>query len=114
VTEVPTAAITTNPTTSQSTVTEVVNGSDVTKDVTIGEAENGETQIVSGLKAGDKVIEKVVSFKGFGGTTGGGGIFGGTGGTGTRRTFTGGGGGFTGGGGGGFTGGGGGFTGAGG
>ena len=49
------------------------------KPVTVGAAESGETQITSGVTAGDKVLEQVVSFKaGSGGT--GGGLFGGTGG----------------------------------
>ncbi len=34
----------------QATVTEVVNGSHVVKDVTVGAAENGETQIMSGVQ----------------------------------------------------------------
>ena len=107
VTEVPTAAISYNSS-GQATVTEVVHGADVVKPVTVGAAENGETQITSGISAGAKVLERVVTFRGAPG--GGGGLFGGTG---TRTTggFTGGGfsgGGFSGGGfsGGGFTGGG--------
>ena len=51
VTEVPTAAISYS-TSGQATVTEVVNGAHVVKDVTVGAAENGETQITSGVSAG--------------------------------------------------------------
>jgi membrane fusion protein, macrolide-specific efflux system len=108
VVEVPTAAITYTPTSGQATVTQVVDGRDVTKDVTVGQAALGETQIVSGVTSGDKVIEREITFTGVRGT-GGAGLFGGTGGTGGfSRTggFGGGGGGF-GGGGGGFGGGGG-------
>jgi multidrug efflux pump subunit AcrA (membrane-fusion protein) len=106
VTEVPTAAISYNSS-GQATVTQVVNGAHVVKPVTVGAAESGETQITSGVTAGDKVLEQVVSFKaGTGGA--GGGLFGGTGGRvgglGGAGRFGGGGfpaGGFTGGGGGG-------------
>jgi multidrug efflux pump subunit AcrA (membrane-fusion protein) len=107
VTEVPTAAISYNSS-GQATVTQVVAGKHVTTPVTLGEASAGETQIVSGLQAGDKVVNRTVTFKAPVGGAGGAGIFGGTGG-GTGR-FTGGGGL----GGGGFGGGGGGFTGGGG
>jgi RND family efflux transporter MFP subunit len=76
VTEVPTAAISYNSS-GQATVTQVVNGARVVKAVTVGAAANGETQITSGVAAGDKVLEQVISFKG--GTAGpGGGLFGGT------------------------------------
>jgi RND family efflux transporter MFP subunit len=76
VTEVPTAAISYNSS-GQATVTQVVNGAHVVKAVTVGAAANGETQITSGVSAGDKVLEQVISFKG--GTAGpGGGLFGGT------------------------------------
>jgi membrane fusion protein, macrolide-specific efflux system len=76
VTEVPTAAISYNSS-GQATVTQVVNGAHVVKAVTVGAAANGETQITSGVAAGDKVLEQVISFKG--GTAGpGGGLFGGT------------------------------------
>lgn len=98
VTEVPTNAIsyTSN---GQATVTQVVNGAHVVKDVTVGAAENGETQITSGISAGAKVLEREVKFNAP--TGGAGGLFGG-GGAGTRtRTFPGGGAGFFGGGGGG-------------
>ena len=77
VTEVPTAAIS-YTSSGQATVTQVVNGSHVVKPVTVGAAESGETQITSGVTAGDKVLERVVSFKGPAGT--GGGLFGGGGG----------------------------------
>ena len=98
VTEVPTAAIS-YTSSGQATVTQVVNGSHVVKNVTVGAAENGETQISSGVSAGDKVLERQVTFKAPGGGTGG--LFG-SGGSGTGG-FTGGGfggrGAFTGGGG---------------
>ena len=99
-TEVPTEAISYG-TNGQATVTEVVNGAHVVKDVTVGAAEAGETQITSGISSGAKVLEREITFKAPGG--GAGGLLGGTGGT---RTFPGGagGGGFFGGGGGGFTG----------
>ena len=78
VTEVPTAAISYNSS-GQATVTQVVNGAHVVKPVTVGPAQSGETQITSGVTAGDKVVEQVISFRdGPGGT--GGGLFGGTGG----------------------------------
>jgi membrane fusion protein, macrolide-specific efflux system len=98
VTEVPTDAIS-YTTAGQATVTKVVNGSNVVTNVTVGDAENGETQIVSGVQSGDKVLEREVTFKAPGG--GAGGLFGGTGRTGGfpgGGTFRGGGG-FTGGGG---------------
>ncbi len=105
VTEVPTEAISYG-TNGQATVTEVVNGAHVVKDVTVGAAEAGETQITSGISSGAKVLERQITFQAPGGGTGG--LLGGTGGT---RTFPGGAGGgggfFGGGGGGGFTGGGG-------
>jgi membrane fusion protein, macrolide-specific efflux system len=109
VVEVPTAAISYG-TNGQATVTKVVNGTHVVTDVTVGAAESGETQITSGVKSGDKVLEREVTFKGIGGGAGGifggGGTTGGAGGFGGR--FSGGGaGGFTGGGAGGVTGGGG-------
>ncbi len=103
VTEVATNAIS-YTSSGQATVTEVVNGAHVVKDVTVGAAENGETQIISGVSAGAKVLEREITFKAPGGT--GGGIFGGTG---TRGGGLGGAGGFPGGGGGGFSCGGGGF-----
>ncbi len=116
VTEVPTGAISYG-TNGQATVTKVVNGNHTVTDVTVGAAENGETQITSGVKPGDKVLEREITFKapggGIGGLLGRGGTTGRFGGGGT-----GGFGGFGGAGGGGFTGGGtstaGGFTGAGG
>jgi membrane fusion protein, macrolide-specific efflux system len=101
VTEVPTEAISYG-TNGQATVTEVVNGAHVVKDVTVGAAEAGETQITSGISAGAKVLEREITFKAPGG--GAGGLLGGTGGTRTFPGGAGGGGGFFGGGGGGFTG----------
>ncbi len=101
VVEVPTAAITYS-TGGQATVTEVKNGNHVSKSVTVGESDAGETQITSGLSSGDSVVERVTTFK-FSGTTGTrtGGLGGGfTGRGGTGGGFTGGGGGFGGGGGG--------------
>jgi len=87
VVEVPTPVITYGSA-GQATVTEVVNGRDVTKDVTVGAAALGETQILSGVQPGDKVLERVFTFKGVpgGGTRG---IFGGGGtGGGTGRVFS--------------------------
>lgn len=70
------------------------NGNYVTKAVTLGTASGGNTQVLSGLSASERVVEQIVTPTGrFGGTTGGGG-----------RNFTGGG--FPGFGGGGFGGGG--------
>ena len=111
VVEVPTAALT-YTTSGQATVTEVKGGKDVSVDVTVGQAALGETQITSGVSAGDSIVERVIKFTGGAGRTGGAGITGGftRGGAGG---FGGGGGGFGGGGTGGF-GGGGGFGGAGG
>ncbi len=104
VVEVPTAAITYS-TSGQATVTEVKNGEHVSVPVTVGQAASGETQITSGLKSGDSVVERVITFKGVPGATRTGGLGGGF----TRGAGFGGGG-FTGGGGltggGGFTGGG--------
>ncbi len=103
VVEVPTNAIS-YTSSGQATVTRVVNGSHVVTNVTVGAAESGETQITSGVSAGDKVLEREVTFKAPGGGTGG--LFG----NGTRGA-----GGFPGGGfpGGGFGGAGGGFKGGG-
>ena len=60
VVEVPTAAI--SYTTGSPTVTKVVGGKNVTEPVTTGIAASGETQITAGLKAGDVITERVVSF----------------------------------------------------
>ena len=68
----------------------MVNGSHVVTTVTVGQAENGETQITSGVKTGDKVLEREITFKAPGGGTGR--LFGG--GTGTTRRIGGGAGGF--------------------
>jgi multidrug efflux pump subunit AcrA (membrane-fusion protein) len=103
VTEVPTGAISYDSN-GQATVTEVVNGAHVVKDVTVGVAENGETQITSGISPGAHVLERQITFRAPSG--GPGGIFGpGSGGF-TRigsggGGFPAGGGGFFGGGGGG-------------
>jgi macrolide-specific efflux system membrane fusion protein len=94
VVEVPTLAIT-YTTAGQATVTKVEGGKHVSQSVTVGEAAAGETQITSGVKAGDSIVERVVKFTGVGGR--------GRTGTGITGGFTRtGGGGFTGGGGGGF------------
>jgi membrane fusion protein, macrolide-specific efflux system len=74
VVEVPTAAITYNPTSGQATVTEVKNGKHVTVDVTVGQAAAGETQITAGVAAGDSIVERVVKFTGGTGRTGGTGL----------------------------------------
>ena len=111
VVEVPTSAI--SYSNGQTTVTKVVGGSQVSQAVTTGAAASGETQITSGLKAGDVIMERVVKFNGTAGT-GSRSLLGGSGSsTRTGGRFTGGG--FTGGGftGGGFTGGGGGGAGGG-
>jgi hypothetical protein len=109
VTEVPTQAISYNSS-GQATVTQFLNGSHVVKVVTVGAAASGETQITSGVKAGDKILERTISFRGAAGGTAGGGLFGGGGPAKSRfgagGGFPGGGAGFPGGGGGGgFTGG---------
>ncbi len=70
VTEVPTGAINYNSS-GQATVTEVVNGANVVKGVTVGASENGETQITSGISAGAKVQERQIRFTAPGGGTGG-------------------------------------------
>jgi macrolide-specific efflux system membrane fusion protein len=97
VVEVPTAAITYS-TGGQATVTEVKNGTHVGQPVTVGQASAGETQITKGVSAGDKVLERVITFKG----TPGGARTGGLGGGFTGGGGFGGGGGITGGGGGRF------------
>lgn len=102
VVEVPTSAI--SYSNGQATVTKVVGGSQTSQAVTTGAAANGETQVTSGLKAGDVVIERVVKFNGTSGGSGSRSLLGGSG----AANRTGGGfpsGGFPGGGGGGFTGG---------
>lgn len=85
--QVPTAALSYNN--GQATVTEVVDGRHVTRNVTTGVSANGETQITSGLSTGDRVLEQVVRFKATAGS--GPGLFGG-------RRFPGGAGSFVGGG----------------
>jgi multidrug efflux pump subunit AcrA (membrane-fusion protein) len=80
VVEVPTSAI--SYSNGQATVTRVGAGGQVSQPVTTGAAASGETQITSGLTAGDVVIERVVKFNG---STGAGrNLLGG--GTGTRGT----------------------------
>lgn len=110
VVEVPTAAITYNS--GQPSVTKVVGGSTVSQPVTTGISANGQTQITSGLRAGDVVKERVVKFNGIagaarslfgggaagrggaaGGRFGGGGFGGGGFGGGAGPAFSGGGGG---------------------
>ena len=110
--EVPTSAI--SYSNGEATVTELVAGSQKSVPVTTGATASGETQITSGLKAGDVVMERVVKFNGTGSGGGSRSLFGGGGtGTGTRTGgFSGGAGGLAGGGGlagagGGFAGGGG-------
>jgi macrolide-specific efflux system membrane fusion protein len=113
---VPTAAIHYSGTTTTVNVTAV--GSTTARTVTIGSASGGNTQIISGLAVGDRIVVPVVTIKGFNGSgtrtlTGGGtGAGGGAGGFGGGGGFSGGGtggGGFGGGGtgAGGFSGGGG-------
>jgi hypothetical protein len=93
-TEVPTAAITYSN--GQATVTVVQSGKQVTQPVTTGPSAAGQTQIISGVTAGQTIIEKIVKFN-TSGTPGN--ILGGAGGAaGTRGGGTGAGGGFGGGG----------------
>jgi len=75
VVEVPTAAI--SYSSGQATVTEVSAGSRKTVDVATGTTLDDETQITSGLRAGDTIVEEVTTFKTAGGTTRS--LFGGTG-----------------------------------
>jgi multidrug efflux pump subunit AcrA (membrane-fusion protein) len=70
VVEVPTAAISYKS--GQATVTQVLNGKHVTKSVTVGESSAGETQIISGVNSGDRVLETVIKFTGTAGARGGG------------------------------------------
>jgi membrane fusion protein, macrolide-specific efflux system len=102
-TTVPTGAL--HYTSGGAEVYEMVNGHQVAYPVTVGMTSDGETQIVSGLSVGTKVVVQGLRAGGTGATTGGTG-------RGTRGGFGGGGGGF-GGGGGGFGGAGGGFGGGG-
>jgi macrolide-specific efflux system membrane fusion protein len=62
VVEVPTAAI--SYAGGRAQVTVVTGGRHVTRDVTTGQVSTGETQITSGLKAGERVLERVVTFTG--------------------------------------------------
>jgi macrolide-specific efflux system membrane fusion protein len=73
VVEVPTAAITYS-TNGQATLTEVESGKHVSRPVTVGQAAAGETQIISGISAGDSVVERVVKFTGVPGGTRTGGL----------------------------------------
>lgn len=66
VVEVPTGAISYSGGKAQVTV--VTGGNHVTRSVTTGQVSTGETQITSGLKAGDKVVEQVVTFQGASGS----------------------------------------------
>jgi len=100
---VPTEAV--HYTSSGAVVYEIVNGRQVAHPVTVGMTSGLQTQIVSGLSVGTKVVVQGLRAGGFGTTTGGTG-------RGTRGGF-GGGGGFGGAGGGGFGGAGGGFGGGG-
>jgi len=102
-TTVPTAAL--HYTSTGADVYEMVNGREVAVPVTVGMTSDGETQIVSGLSVGTKVVVQGLRAGGTGATTGGTG-------RGTRGGFGGEGGGF-GGAGGGFGGAGGGFGGGG-
>ncbi|MFJ3490741.1 efflux RND transporter periplasmic adaptor subunit [Leifsonia aquatica] len=90
---VPSAAITTAN--GKSTVTKVVDGKDVTTDVTVGETSGTVTEITKGLSSGDSVLVTVFTP---GSGTGTGGSTGQTGQTGQQGQFPGGGEGFTGGG----------------
>jgi len=85
--EVPSAAVTT--TGLSSTVTILKNGKDVTTRVTVGLVGNSTTQILSGVTAGEKLVEPTATISSSG-TTGS---------TSPTRVFGGGGGGFAGGGG---------------
>jgi membrane fusion protein, macrolide-specific efflux system len=96
-TTVPTEAL--HYTSSGTEVYEMVDGRQVAHPVTVGMASGGETQILSGLSVGTKVVVQGLRAGGAGATTGGTG-------RGTRGGFGGEGGGFSGGGGGGFGGGG--------
>jgi macrolide-specific efflux system membrane fusion protein len=76
VVEVPTGAISYaggNP-----TVTAVIDGKDVVRAVTVGPSAAGQTQIVSGVSPGERVVEQIVRFVGGApGGRGGTGLFGG-------------------------------------
>src|SRR3984957_13394895 len=68
-TTVPTAAL--HYTSSGAEVYEMVNGRQVAVPVTVGMTSDGETQIVSGLTVGTKVVVRGLRATGTGGTTGG-------------------------------------------
>ena len=97
-TTVPTAAL--HYTSSGADVDEMVNGREVAVPVTVGMTSDGETQIVSGLSVGTKIVVQGLRATGTGGTTGGTGrgTRGGFGGEGGGGGFGGAGGGFGGGG----------------
>jgi membrane fusion protein, macrolide-specific efflux system len=97
--EVPTTAL--HYSGNKVTVNVKSNGSTVARTVTVGVASAGDTQVLTGLTSGEKIVVPVVTLGGFGGARGGTSLFGG----GTGRTFSGGAGGGFGGGGGGFGGG---------
>ena len=59
---VPTTAITYDGNTTSVKVSE--NGTTTSRPITIGIASGGETQVVSGLDVGDKVVVPVLSFRG--------------------------------------------------
>jgi macrolide-specific efflux system membrane fusion protein len=94
--EIPTLAITYSG--SNASVQVRQGGSTVKRSVTLGTAYGLESQVLSGIKAGEKVVVTIPTFAGRVGGTGGGG-FGQRGGTGTGTGGFGSGGGFTGGGG---------------
>lgn len=88
--EVPTLAITYNGSTASVKVNN--GGGAVTKTITVGDTYGLETQVLSGIKAGDKVVVQIPTFRRapVGGEGGGGGFtrtFGGEGGTGNFGTF---------------------------
>jgi multidrug efflux pump subunit AcrA (membrane-fusion protein) len=67
---VPTAALGPGPG-GQSTVQVMVNGHQVTRDVSTGITSGGLTQVTSGLSAGETVVVNVVTITGVGGGNGG-------------------------------------------
>jgi multidrug efflux pump subunit AcrA (membrane-fusion protein) len=73
VTEVPTAALRYSG--GQTDVVVLQNGQKVTRPVTVGAAAAGETQILSGVHSGQKVVEQVVRFSGLPAGAGGAGGF---------------------------------------
>jgi multidrug efflux pump subunit AcrA (membrane-fusion protein) len=73
--EVPTAAI--EFSNGNTTVTVINGGAQTTRTVSLGTASGGYTQVLSGLRAGDKVLERIVTISGSGSGNGGRGGFGG-------------------------------------